>query len=147
VTKSDLLQTLACGEDSRHQFKRDATNVDGMAAELMDKPEINQFQAMVWRTVMATKRVTPQVKPQSSKQLYRQASASQLDVRKPVCGALQFLLDLRHSLACFDSRGAGHSPQQSFEAWLLALGGNVFEHDSDFNKIQCWPGGAVVGIY
>ena len=30
----DLLQTLTRGEDSRHQFKRDATNADGMAAEL-----------------------------------------------------------------------------------------------------------------
>ena len=34
MTESDLLQTLARGEDSRHQFKRDATNADGMAAEL-----------------------------------------------------------------------------------------------------------------
>ena len=30
----DLLQTLTRGEDSRHQFKRDATNADGMAAEV-----------------------------------------------------------------------------------------------------------------
>lgn len=34
MTESDLLQALARGEDSRHQFKRDATNADGMAAEL-----------------------------------------------------------------------------------------------------------------
>ncbi len=34
MTETDLLQALACGEDSRHQFKRDATNADGMAAEL-----------------------------------------------------------------------------------------------------------------
>ena len=34
MTEAELLQTLARGEDSRHQFKRDATNADGMAAEL-----------------------------------------------------------------------------------------------------------------
>lgn len=34
MTEPDLLQTLARGEDSRHQFKRYATNADGMAAEL-----------------------------------------------------------------------------------------------------------------
>ncbi|MFM6992083.1 MAG: helix-turn-helix domain-containing protein, partial [Rhodoferax sp.] len=34
MTESDLLQALARGEDSRQQFKRDATNADGMAAEL-----------------------------------------------------------------------------------------------------------------
>lgn len=34
MTEPDLLQTLARGEDSQHQFKRDATNADGMAAEL-----------------------------------------------------------------------------------------------------------------
>jgi hypothetical protein len=32
MTEPDLLQTLTRGEDSRHQFKRDATNADGMAA-------------------------------------------------------------------------------------------------------------------
>lgn len=31
---TELQQTLAHGEDSRHQFKRDATNSDGLAAEL-----------------------------------------------------------------------------------------------------------------
>ncbi len=31
---SALMQPLARGEDSHHQFKRDATNADGMAAEL-----------------------------------------------------------------------------------------------------------------
>ena len=35
MTEAELLQTLARGEDSRHQFKRDATNADGVAAELM----------------------------------------------------------------------------------------------------------------
>ena len=34
MTEPDLLQTLARGEDSRHQFKRDAANADGLAAEL-----------------------------------------------------------------------------------------------------------------
>ena len=34
MTESDLLQTLARGEDSRHQFKRDLTNPDSLAAEL-----------------------------------------------------------------------------------------------------------------
>ena len=33
MTETDLLQALARGEDSRHQFKRDATNTDGMAAK------------------------------------------------------------------------------------------------------------------
>ena len=34
MIEGDLLQSLARGEDSRQQFKRDATNADGMAAEL-----------------------------------------------------------------------------------------------------------------
>ena len=34
MTETDLLQTLSRGEDSRHQFKRDTTNADGMASEL-----------------------------------------------------------------------------------------------------------------
>lgn len=34
MTEIDLLQALVRGEDSRQQFKRDATNADGMAAEL-----------------------------------------------------------------------------------------------------------------
>jgi predicted HTH transcriptional regulator len=34
MTDTELLQLLARGEDSRHQFKRDATNADGLAAEL-----------------------------------------------------------------------------------------------------------------
>ena len=33
MTETELLQTLARGEDSRQQFKRDATNADGMAAK------------------------------------------------------------------------------------------------------------------
>lgn len=35
MTESDLIQILARGEDSQHQFKRDATNADGLAAELV----------------------------------------------------------------------------------------------------------------
>lgn len=34
MNESDLRQILARGEDSRHQFKRDATSADGIAAEL-----------------------------------------------------------------------------------------------------------------
>jgi ATP-dependent DNA helicase RecG len=34
MTETDLLQTLARGEDSRQQFKSDTTNADSMAAEL-----------------------------------------------------------------------------------------------------------------
>jgi len=34
MTEADLLQLLARGEDSRHQFKRDLANPDGVAAEL-----------------------------------------------------------------------------------------------------------------
>jgi predicted HTH transcriptional regulator len=34
IDTADLLQLLARGEDSRRQFKRDATNADGLAAEL-----------------------------------------------------------------------------------------------------------------
>jgi predicted HTH transcriptional regulator len=34
MTETELLQLLACGEDSRHPFKRDATNADSLAAEL-----------------------------------------------------------------------------------------------------------------
>lgn len=58
-------------------------------------------------------------------------SASQLDVREPWCGLLQFLLNLRHSLARFHCRGAGYSPQQSFQVGLLALGFSGFEHRAD----------------
>jgi predicted HTH transcriptional regulator len=34
MIEPDLLQLLARGEDSRHQFKRDETNADSIAAEL-----------------------------------------------------------------------------------------------------------------
>ena len=34
MTESELLQILTRGEDSRHQFKRDLANPDGVAAEL-----------------------------------------------------------------------------------------------------------------
>ena len=34
MTISELLDMVARGEDSRHQFKRDATNADGLAAEM-----------------------------------------------------------------------------------------------------------------
>ncbi len=34
MTETELLQILARGEDSRHQFKRDLANPDGVAAEL-----------------------------------------------------------------------------------------------------------------
>lgn len=33
MTETNLLQALARGEDSRQQFKCDATNADGMAAK------------------------------------------------------------------------------------------------------------------
>ena len=36
MTELKLLQALARGEDSRHQFNRDATNVEGIAAELAE---------------------------------------------------------------------------------------------------------------
>lgn len=35
MTLAELHQTLARGEDSRHQFKRDFTNIDALAAELV----------------------------------------------------------------------------------------------------------------
>lgn len=35
MTEDELLQCLARGEDSRHQFKQDASNADGLAAELV----------------------------------------------------------------------------------------------------------------
>jgi len=34
MRSNELLETVACGEDSRHQFKRNANNADGLAAEL-----------------------------------------------------------------------------------------------------------------
>lgn len=34
MTEAELLQILARGEDSRHQFKRNETNADSIAAEL-----------------------------------------------------------------------------------------------------------------
>lgn len=33
MTESELLQRLAHGEDSRQQFKRDATNADSLTSE------------------------------------------------------------------------------------------------------------------
>lgn len=35
MTLAELHQILACGEDSRHQFKRDFNNIDALAAELV----------------------------------------------------------------------------------------------------------------
>lgn len=35
MTLAELHQILACGEDSRHQFKRDFSNIDALAAELV----------------------------------------------------------------------------------------------------------------
>lgn len=35
MTETELLHTLARGEDSQHQFKRDVTNADALAAELI----------------------------------------------------------------------------------------------------------------
>ena len=35
MTELELQCILARGEDSRHQFKRDATNADSLAAELV----------------------------------------------------------------------------------------------------------------
>lgn len=35
MTLAELRQILACGEDSRHQFKRDFNNIDALAAELV----------------------------------------------------------------------------------------------------------------
>lgn len=52
MTEAELRQVLARGEDSRHQFKRDETNADSVAAELAT-PEV-------------TPEVTPQVTPQVS---------------------------------------------------------------------------------
>jgi len=34
MNNTELAKVIALGEDSRHQFKRDATNADGLAAEL-----------------------------------------------------------------------------------------------------------------
>lgn len=42
MNQNELFQLLACGEDSRHQFKQDATNVDSLAAELAAQP-LNQL--------------------------------------------------------------------------------------------------------
>jgi len=46
MNNTELAKVIALGEDSRHQFKRDATNADGLAAVavqqtddlLVDKP-------------------------------------------------------------------------------------------------------------
>ena len=75
---AELQTLLARGEDSRHQFKRDFTNADSLAAELaahilpyrglgtgipralgvwpkidlLDEREANQFRAVVWRPMI-----------------------------------------------------------------------------------------------
>ncbi len=35
MNEAELLAIIACGEDSRHQFKRDFSNIDSLAAELI----------------------------------------------------------------------------------------------------------------
>lgn len=35
MTETERLLILACGEDSRRQFKRDATNADGLATKMV----------------------------------------------------------------------------------------------------------------
>lgn len=59
MTESDLLQALSRGEDSRHQFKRDATNADGMAAKLAALA--NSGGGTVFLGVAHIAHITPQV--------------------------------------------------------------------------------------
>jgi len=37
MNQAELLQILTRGEDSRHQFKRDATNSDGLVKSCLDQ--------------------------------------------------------------------------------------------------------------
>ncbi len=66
MTESDLLQALARGEDSRQQFKRDATNADGMAAELAALANSSVGTVFLGMAHIAhiTPEVTPEVTPQ-----------------------------------------------------------------------------------
>jgi hypothetical protein len=47
MTEPDLLQALTRGEDSRQQFKRDATNADGMAPEQIRTGVSNRRNAVL----------------------------------------------------------------------------------------------------
>lgn len=62
MNESDLLQALARGEDSRHQFKRDATNADGIAAELAALA--NSGGGTVFLGVAHIAHITPQITPE-----------------------------------------------------------------------------------
>lgn len=62
MTETDLLQALARGEDSRKQFKRDATNADGMAAELAALA--NSGGGTVFLGMAHIAHITPEVTPQ-----------------------------------------------------------------------------------
>lgn len=62
MTETDLLQALARGEDSRQQFKCDATNADGMAAELAALA--NSGGGTVFLDVISTTHITPEVTPE-----------------------------------------------------------------------------------
>lgn len=67
MTESDLLQALVRGEDSRQQYKRDATNADGMAAELAALA--NSGGGAVFLGVTLTAHITPQVTPEVTPQV------------------------------------------------------------------------------
>ena len=67
MTETDLMQALARGEDSHHQFKRDATNADGIAAELAALA--NSGGGTVFLDVTLTAHITPQVTPEVTPQV------------------------------------------------------------------------------
>ncbi len=67
MTETDLLQTLALGKDSHHQFKRDATNADGIAAELAALA--NSGGGTVFLGVAHIAHITPQVTPEVTPQV------------------------------------------------------------------------------
>lgn len=63
MTETDLLQALARGEDSRQQFKRDATHAGGMAAERAALA--NSGGGTVFLDVISTAHITPKSPPKS----------------------------------------------------------------------------------
>lgn len=68
-------------------------------------------------------------------------SDRQLDVRKPVVTALQFLLQLLHGLPRFQRCGTGYGPLYGLRAGLgrLWIGGLVFGHDGVVWQPNCLP--------
>lgn len=94
MTESDLLQILARGEGSRHQFKRDVTNADSLAAELVALANSGGGQVFLGVTDDGSVQglAAPQVIPQVTGQVQRLLSVMTAEHSR---SELQALLGLK----------------------------------------------------